>query len=111
MADKVTNSQLKDAILDVRAEVVELKNEFVNFKNDDFANLRQHVNHEVELLRGEIDKKLNATEVLSVMGYRLLANKFVRWAIAVTLISAIAATSGHQWVPLLNKIVQGIPYL
>lgn len=100
--------EIMDAILDVRNEVVGGRNE-VSALREDFVDLKQYVNHEqtamiqsMQSFRAEfiekLDGKLSADQLLTSLGFRLLNNRWVRWAVGVIGFTAFGTFATDLWI-------------
>lgn len=106
---EVTNSELKEAILSVKEDVLNLREDFVDFKNNDFTDLRVHVNHEIEVLTSKIDGKLDNAELLTSLGFNAMNNKFVRWGIGALVFATIGTVASSHWVsPFWSEVLSKI---
>jgi hypothetical protein len=81
----------KATVLDVREKVVDLKG---------------HVNDEIALMHAEIASKQDSSSLLGSVGFQLLNNKAVRWALGSTAVAAFATVVSSHWVPWLEWVFQ-----
>lgn len=109
----ITNADLKQVILKIdgtiikfRKDFLDLKDEFIDFKNNEFRTLGEHVNHEVQLLSTKIDGKLDADELLTSLGFKLLNNRAFRWCLGVLAFTALASIASSEWFPLLTRLFE-----
>jgi len=92
-----TTDEIYEAVLEVKSEVLDSKLEIIT--------LRQHVNHEVEILTDKvwgidkrIDGKLSADQLLTSIGFKLLNIKWIRWALGGVAAATITQVAASHWV-------------
>lgn len=83
--------------LDIHGDVLALR--------EDFFDLKEHVNDELELMNAEIKTKVSSSDLLSSLGFKLLANKAVRWGLGVIATTAVGTIAAERWVPWLHELI------
>lgn len=94
-----TNNDIYAVVLDVREDVIEVKQRMVD--------LKEHVNEEIELLRKDfsrkIDGKLDSAALLTSVGFRLLNNQWVRWGFSGVILATLATLSLQHWAEPVSE--------
>lgn len=109
-AQRITN-------LDLYAKIVEVKEDVADGKLE-IVKLREHVNHR----SGIIEKRLNAidtliglkaekTDLLTSVGFRLLAKPFIRWALGVAGATMLATLGREHWFPYVEDVLRAVGLL
>lgn len=80
LADLEPGSRLYNEVLEVKQNVLDMREDFLDFKEHDFSDLRKHVNHEVEAIQRQLASKLDNQDLLTSLGFHLLKSTTFRWA-------------------------------
>ena len=109
-----TNKDIIDAIARVEDKVdrvdekVERANKRIDGLHVRMDNLVDTTNHRLDDFTTVIDGKLDAGELLTSLGFKLLNNKFIRWGLGVAL-AAIAGTTTYQyWHEIVASFLERI---
>lgn len=98
-----TNAEIYDAVLDVKEKVISLK-EHVNDRNETIErNMKQ--------LSDRIDNKVDKRDLLTLLGFRLMENRAVRWAAGVIAFTALASLVSQRWYPWLQAVTEALKHI
>jgi hypothetical protein len=88
-----TNNDIYMVVLDVKEKVIKVEQSMVDLSN--------HVNHEIDELKRDfmrkIDGKLDADQLLTSFGFKVLNNPWFRWMLGAALMSMLALVAYAQW--------------
>lgn len=102
MTDERSINDVYSVVLDTKGEVLGLR--------EDFTDLKGHVNDQLELMNIRIEQKVDKTELLTSLGFKLFNNKAVRWTAGVILTATVSTVAVKQWlgpvgIDLIEKVV------
>ena len=90
--------ETKATVLEVKASLLDLR-EHVNDRNE---AIEEHIGQ----LRSLIDGKLDDDELLTSIGFKLLNNRIIRWAVGALAVSAVSSVVVQHWQGPLADILR-----
>lgn len=92
-----TTDEVYDKVLEIHEQVLGLR--------EDFVDLKEHVNDEVDLIKTQIDGKLDNADLLKSIGFQLLNHRFVRWGVGAVAAAIVATLASAHWLPLAEQLI------
>jgi hypothetical protein len=109
-----TNKDIIDAIARVEGKVdrVDEKVDRTAVRIDGLHvrmdNLVETTNHRLDDFTTAIDSKLDNSELLTSLGFKLLNNKFIRWGLGVALAAVAGTTTYQYWHVIVGNFLERI---
>lgn len=90
------HGDIYDAILDVRSDVADLREQFIDLKG--------HVNDERDDMLALINQKVDKDDLLTSLGERVMRMRFVRWGFGVVAAATVSTVVVRNW---LGPVISG----